>query len=269
VSNPGGWGQNPPDPGHDQPPYGQPGYGSGAPGYGQSGANPPPGQPYGQPGYGQQPQPGQQPPQYGQQPGYGQQQPGYGQQPDYGQQAQPQYGQQPGYGQQGQPQYGQQGYGQPQYGQPGYGQPGQPPYGAQPAKRNRMPILIAGLVVALLGLGGAAFFLFKGGSDNSSPEKVVTAFLNAAKAQDAGKAKGLVCGKLQPKITNDGDTVGPTSSKDSFKVTGSKRSGNDTVVTVHVTSSGGSGDIDFVVTKESGKYVVCDMKVAGASILGS
>jgi uncharacterized RDD family membrane protein YckC len=89
VSNPGPYGQQPPQqpygqqPQQPQQPYGQPGYGQQQPppGYGQAPQSPPYGTPA-QPGYGQQPaypQPPQQP--YGQQPGYGQAPPpppGYG-----------------------------------------------------------------------------------------------------------------------------------------------------------------------------------------------
>ncbi|MBB4914605.1 DUF3352 domain-containing protein [Streptosporangium saharense] len=148
----------PQDGGYQQ--QGQPGYPGGPqqPGYGQQNQDQ---QVYGQQNYGQQA--------YGQQP-YGQQ--SHGQQP---------YGQQQGYGQQAQPGYpqnqGQQNYGQQAYPQPGYGQQptwqqqgpdflgsGQPP--ARPAKKGRgwLIAVIAALVVALVGGGGAfAVSLLSGG----------------------------------------------------------------------------------------------------------
>jgi hypothetical protein len=230
VSNSGGWGSNPPGP--DQSPYGQPGYG----------------QPqYGQPQYGQAPQ--GEPPHA--QPGYGE--PAYG--PPQGQ---PQYGQQYG------PPQGQQ-YGQPGYGQPGYGQPPGPPapFGGPPQRSNRVPILIVVLVVAALGIGGTLFFVLRGGSPTSSPEKVASAFLDAAKAKDAGKARDLVCGKLKPQFKDGGDAGGVDTGTGSFKVTGSRKDGDSTVVTVHVTDKTQSADLELVVTQENGKYLVCDIKIPG------
>jgi hypothetical protein len=273
VSNSGGWEGNPPGPDQPgQPQYGQPGYGQqpqyGEPQYGQQPGQqpqygqPPQGEPqYGQPGYGQQPQYGE--PQYGQ-PQYGQ--PQYGQQPGQQYGSQPQYGQ-PDYSQQ---QYGQaqQPYGQqPQYGQPGYVPPsyGQPPgataqFGQRPQRSNKVPIIIVALVVVALGLGGGLFFMLRGGSPTSSPEKVASAFLDALKAQDAGKAKELVCAKLKPQIkVNDG--VGGTSG--SIKITGTRQDGASTLVTAHVTDGAQSADIQVVVVQESGKYLVCDLKFPG------
>ncbi|MEV7006031.1 DUF3352 domain-containing protein [Streptosporangium sp. NPDC051022] len=141
---------------------------------------------YQQPGYPQQNAGGYQQqaqPEYQQ--GYGQQQQSYGQQQAYGQPPNPQqaYGQQQNYGQQAghqsgypQPGHQQQGYQQQAYGQqPGYTQPswqqgpdflgsGQPP--APPAKKGKgwLIAVIAALVVALVGGGGAfAVSLLSGG----------------------------------------------------------------------------------------------------------
>ncbi|MEN3361681.1 MAG: hypothetical protein V7637_5663 [Mycobacteriales bacterium] len=240
MSDPGGY---PPGPG--QSPYGQPSSG-------QPPQQPPQGQPqYGQPQYGQpqgQPQYGQ--PQYGQQQG----------QPQYGQ---PQYGQPQGQPEYGQPQYGQQ-QGQPQYGQPQYGQPAAPgaPYGQQPQRSKRVPILIAALVVVVLAVGGTLFIVLGGGSSTSSPEKVASAFLDAAKAKDTAKARDLVCNKLKPQFKDD-ETSGVGGDSGSFKITGTRKDGDSTVVTAHVTDAASSTDIDLVVTKEDGKYLVCAVRLPG------
>jgi hypothetical protein len=119
--------------------------------------------------------------------------------------------------------------------------------------------------VVVLGIGGTLFFVLRGGSSTSSPEKVVSAFLDAAKSQDAGKARDLVCAKLKPQL-NDTEGNGVGSDTGSFKVTGSRKEGDTTVVTVHVTqASNGSNaaDIELVVTQENGKYLVCDIKIPG------
>ncbi|WP_406318163.1 DUF3352 domain-containing protein [Streptosporangium sp. NBC_01639] len=130
---------NPQQGGYPQQPPG--GYQQGQPqqGYGQQSQ---PQQPYGQQPYGQQGQPQQG---YGHQPTY-QQQP-YGQQQAYGQQ-QP-YGQQPGWQQQG-----------PDF--LGAGQPPAPP--ARKGGKGWLIAVIAALVVALVGGGGAyAVSLLSGG----------------------------------------------------------------------------------------------------------
>lgn len=141
------WAQQPPmGGGWAVPEQGQPtGQPSGQQGWGPQGAYP--GQPY----PGQQPYPTQQG--YGPQGGYGQ--PGY---------AQAGYGQQ-GYGQQG---YGQQGYARPGYGQPGYGGPGHgqgyPPLPDvdRARRRSRLPLVVGGIVVALLAVGAVLAFVWPG-----------------------------------------------------------------------------------------------------------
>jgi hypothetical protein len=240
MSTPPGYGP-PPDQG-GQPPYGppsgqQPGYGQQPgqqPGYGQQ-----------QPAYGQQQQPG-----YGQQPGqppYGQQQPGYGQQqPGYGQQPQAGYGQQPG-----QQPYGQQ--------QPGYGQyPPQGGYGAPPSK-SKAPWLAGGGVLVLVAVGLLLFFfVFKGNDkkDTSSPKGVVTSFLNAAKDNDAGAAKKLVCKASQSEI-NGNASIGGEALK-SFSIKGVKQNGDTAVVTASITTSKASNQpATFNTKKESGDWKVC------------
>ena len=156
------------------PQHGQ--QGTGQQSTGQQGWGPPPGAYPGQQPAEQQPYPGQ--PYstqqgYAGQPGHGQ---GYGQQGGYAQQGYAQQGYaQPGYGQPGygQPGYGQPGYGQPGYGQPGYGRPGygQPGYGQgypplpdvdRARRRSRLPLLIGGIVLALLAVGAVLAFVWPG-----------------------------------------------------------------------------------------------------------
>jgi hypothetical protein len=219
--------------------------GTGEPGSGQQG--------WGQPSQGQQ--------------GWGQPSQGYGQpaQPGYGQPsyAQPGHGQ-PGYDQQG---YGQPGYGQQGFRQPGYG-PGQPQWqGAPPGSapgRNRAPLTVTWVLVLALALGGGLFLILKsGGGATSSPEKVVQAFLDAAKANDASRARGLVCESMKSQITSDRTPLGrePKSGDVSFTVGGSRADGGKTRVTVKMsgTLAGQNIDVemDIVVQKEGGEYKVC------------
>jgi hypothetical protein len=228
----------------------------------------------GQPSSGQQ---GWGQPSQGQQ-GWGQPSQGYGQpaQPGYGQPgyAQPGYGQ-PGYDQQGYSQHSQPGYDQQGFRQPGYG-PGQPnwqggPPGSAPG-RNRAPLIVACVLVLAIAVGGGLFFILKdgggggGGASTSSPEKVVQAFLDAAKANDAGKARGLVCESMKDQIKGDSNLggTGANSADVSYTVGSSRADGDKTRVTVKISGTVAGqkidSEMDVVVQKEGSEYKVCALE---------
>lgn len=107
-----------------------------------------------------------------------------------------------------QPVYPQAGYPQPSYPQPGYPQAGYPQAGvppvpafgaAAPQKKGNAGLWIAIVVVLLVVLGGAGFYLFS--INQSTPTKTLTAFCTALKNGDAQSEDDLLSSNAKSKVT--------------------------------------------------------------------
>ncbi|HVK21736.1 MAG TPA: hypothetical protein VM677_10295 [Actinokineospora sp.] len=194
----------------------------------------PPQQPFGQPdpyqgGYPQQgyPQQGAPQPGYQQQPGYPQQQPGYPQQGGYQQQ------------QFGQPQPG--GYPQQQFG-------GQPPYGA-PAQRSKLPWILAGAGVLVIGVVLVLVFTLTGGGARG----VVEDYVAAIEAHDANALNGLACDKSHPvpqEIFEKNKDRIPTN----LKIVSVVENGDSAEAKVEMTISGKQRTEDLELRKKDGDW---------------
>ncbi len=137
-----------------------------------------------------------------------------------------------------------------------------PPPAATPAWK-RPPVIIAAIVV-LVAVGVGAFFLFRG-PDTSSPEGVVAAAFEAAKAGDIEAARELTCAAEQDSVDLGVAPPGvDMSSLDiEFEVTGSKINGDEAIVTYNVslTFMGQTMSLDdqeVRVVLEGGSWKICD-----------
>ena len=197
--------------------------------------------------YGGQPQPPY-PPQQG---GYPQQPQQHGQQP---------YGAQPGGQSYGPPPGGQPGYGTPPggqpYGQQQFGQPGpygQPPYG-QPQQKSKLPLILAGAGVVVIGVVVTLILVLTGGN---SPQGVAETVVDGIKNRNPDVIKDVAC---EPQdIDSDFDTTDEALPTD-FDITLGEvtESGDTATAIVKVTVEGQSFDGKISMKKDGGDWCADD-----------
>jgi hypothetical protein len=189
-----------------------------------------------------------------QQPPYPPQQGGYPQQPQqHGQQP---YGAQPGGQSFGPPPGGQPGYGTPPqgdpYGQQQFGQPGpygQQPYG-QPQKKSKLPLILAGAGVVVIGVVVTLILVLTGGN---SPQGVAETLVDGVKSRNADSIRGVLC---DPTEVSDGDFDTEEFPADLQVTLGEVTESGDTATAkVSMTAEGQTIDLTITMKKnESGDW---------------
>jgi hypothetical protein len=147
--------------------------------------------------------------------------------------------------------------------EPTAGSEGTVPYAPPERIRSRKPLIIGGIVAAVL-IVAVVLTVVLIGAGSSSPQTVAQDYLTAAKNGDVTKLQDLTCDQYKASVTKASAVTAAEGISDalaniSFQVTGVQQTGDSTAVAqVKISyAAAASVTVPLPMVKEHGSWKVC------------